>query len=614
MIWPPPPPAEHGENPMRMQSNSEGPNASFTLLKNELRKQVPRISLLVALALIGTGVALIQPYLFKLLIDTAIPAADLRLVGLLLVRMLIVPLLSAGLNSVNHYLRAYIGEGVAQRLRQELFDHLLCVRLAELDQFTSGEHVHRLTRSCGRIGEVYVSEHLLPLAMNAILLIGTLAAMTALHWRLSLLALLAFPLAYLLTRKTRGGAQSHYRDQSDLLEAGQSYLNEVFPGMRAIRASNAQSYEEGRWREWLTAHRNIKARVAAFHELIRIVLPESINQVAAGLVLGYGALEIIQGRLTIGSLVAFIAYLPRAYAVLQALLGAHVNLQEARINAERVDALFALPREPSGHSLLGPGPSIEEKDAETALQPVGASLAFQNVSFDYGRGDFGARDLTFNVAPGEFVGIVGPSGGGKSTIIDLIMGFYTPQSGTITIDGIDLRKLSLESLRSRIGLVSQETFLWNATISENILYPGRDDAGRSRQAAREAQIDEFITGLPDAYQTVVGERGMTLSGGERQRLAIARAFLQRPRLLLLDEATSALDALTEQKVHVAIDKARAGRTAIVVAHRLTTIQHADRILVIDQGRIVEIGSRLELLARQGLFFDLYQAQSLKSEQ
>ena len=373
----------------------------------------------------------------------------MRLIGLLLAGMMIVPALSAGLNSANHYLRVHIGEGVAQRLRQELFDHLLHVRLAELEQFTSGEHVYRLTRSCGRIGEVYVSEHLLPLVMNAILLIGTLAAMTALHWRLSLLALLAFPLAYFLTRKTRGRAQSLYRDQSDLLEAGQSYLHQVFPGLRTIRASNAQSHEEGRWREWLTAHRNIKARVATFHELIRIVLPESINQIAAGLVFGYGAFEIIQGRLSIGSLVAFIAYLPRAYAVLQALLSTHVNLQEARINAEKVADIFALPPEPSGHTLLAPGPPIEEEDVEMTSQPVGASLAFQDVSFNYGRGDFGAQELSFSVEPGEFVGIVGPSGGGKSTIIDLIMGFYTPRSGKIMIDGIDLHELSLDSLRSQ---------------------------------------------------------------------------------------------------------------------------------------------------------------------
>jgi len=450
--------------------------------------------------------------------------------------------------------------------------------------------------------------------MSTILLLGTLAAMTALHWRLTILALLAFPLSYLLTRKTRRQARTLERDFSNTLEAGQSYLNEFFPGMRTIRAFNAEPYENARWQDWLVKHRSIKARVTAFHELIRIVLPETVNYVAAGLVFGYGAFEIIQGRLTIGSLVAFAAYLPRAYAVLQSLLGTHVNLQEARVNAEKVDALFALPHEPSGAMVLTAGDSSQETGGTSMPPLTGAALAFNNVSFDYGRGDFGAQELSFSVEPGEFIGIVGPSGGGKSTIIDLIMGFYTPQSGTIMFDGIDLHELSLESLRSRIGLVSQDTFLWNATIAENILYPGRDDAGRSRQAARATQIDEFITGLPDAYETVVGERGMTLSGGERQRLAIARALLQRPRLLLLDEATSALDALTEQKVRVAIDKARAGRTAIVVAHRLTTILNADRILVIDRGRIVEMGSRTELLARQGLFFDLYQAQSLESEQ
>ena len=583
---------------MRSRVDGEMPKRSFRLLKEELRKQIPRITLLVLLAILGTGVGLIQPLLFKALIDSAIPTADLQLIGLLLAGMVIVPLLSAGLYSANHYLRAYIGESVAQRLRRESFDHLLHVRLAALEQFKTGEHVHRLTSSCGKIGEVYVGNHLLPLMMNAILLVGTLTAMMAFSWRLSLLALLAFPLSYLLTRKTRGHAQALYREFSNALEAGQSYLHEVFPGLRTIRAFNAESYEKGRWQEWVERHWRIKARVATFHELIRIVLPEFINYAAAGLVFGYGAFEIIQGRMTLGRLVAFVAYLPRSYSVLQALLGTHVNLQEARVNAEKVDALFDLAREPTGERLLS-----------STLQ-AGSALAFHNVSFDYGRGDFGAHDLTFRADPGEFIGVVGPSGGGKSTISDLIMGFHAPRSGTITIDGIGLRQLSLASLRSQIGLVSQDTFLWNDSVGANILYPGRsDDWDRKRQAARDAQMDDFITGLPDGYGTVVGERGMTLSGGERQRLAIARALAQRPRLLLLDEATSALDALIEQKVRAAIDKVRAGRTAIVVAHRLITILQADRILVIDQGRIVEIGSLQELLARRGLFFDLYQAQS-----
>ena len=311
---------------MRSPVDSELPKASFTLL--------------FALALVGTAVGLIQPFLFKLLIDTAIPTADVRLIGLLLVGMVIVPVLSAGLNAANHYLRAYIGESVNQRLRHDLFDHLLHARLADLEQFKTGEHLHRLTRSCGRIGDVFVGNHLLPLAMSAILLVGTLAAMTALHWRLTLLALLAFPLSYLITRRTRNHAQTLERDFSNTLEAGQSYLNEFFPGMRTIRAFNAEPFEKARWQDWLVKHRSIIARVTAFHELIRIVLPETVNYVAAGL---------------------------------------------------------------------------------------------------YGRGDFGARDVTFRVEPGEFVGIVGPSDGGKSTIIDLIMGFYTPQSGAIALDGIDHR-------------------------------------------------------------------------------------------------------------------------------------------------------------------------------
>ncbi len=586
------------------------PKSAFTLLKEELKKQIPRIALLFALALISTGIGLIQPFLFKLLIDTAIPTADVRLIGLLLAGMVIVPLLSAGLNAANHYLRAYIGESVNQRLRHDLFDHLLHVRLADLEKFKTGEHLHRLTRSCGRIGDVFVGNHLLPLAMSAILLLGTLAAMTALHWRLTVLALLAFPISYLLTRRTRSHAQSLEHDFSSALEAGQSYLSEFFPGMRTIRAFNAEACEKTRWRDWLAAHRSIKARVEAFHEFIRIVLPETVNYVAAGLVFGYGAFEIIQGRLTIGSLVAFAAYLPRAYSVLQSLLGTHVNLQEARVNAEKVDALFALSLEPSGVRVLSPSGTSREGNVEGAPPPAGAALAFNNVSFDYGRGDFGARDVTFRVEPGEFVGIVGPSGGGKSTIIDLIMGFYTPQSGTIALDGIDLRELSLTSLRDQIGLASQDLFFWNDSISRNISYPRRDeDSGAVGEAARAAQIDEFIAGLPRDYRTVIGERGLTLSGGERQRLAIARALLKRPRLLLLDEATSALDALTEQKVRAAFEQARAGRTAIVVAHRLSTILDADRILVIDQGRIVETGSRDELLTLRGLFYDLYKAQS-----
>ena len=370
---------------MHLREDGDVPTRSFQLLNEELRRQIPRIALLVLLAVVATAVGLIQPLLFKELIDSAIPTADARLIGLLLIAMVIVPVLSAGLHSVNHYLRAFIGEGVAQGLRRELFDHLLHARIAELEKFKTGELISRLTGSCGKIGEVYVANHLLPLVLNAVLLIGTLAAMTALSWRLSLLALLAFPLSYLLTRKTRGHAETLYRSFSNVLEAGQSYLHELFPGQRTVRAFNAEAHEEGRWQEWIERHWRIKARVETFHELIRTILPEFINYVAAGLVFGYGAFEIIQGRLTIGSLVAFVAYLPRSYSVLQALLGTQVNLQEARANAEKIDALFGMTHEPSGDRVL------------SSTQAAGVALGFDNVSFAYGRGDSGVQDLTFNV-------------------------------------------------------------------------------------------------------------------------------------------------------------------------------------------------------------------------
>lgn len=584
---------------MRTHEHNAHSKRSFQLLKMELRGQIPRLILLVALAVVGTGVGLIQPLLFKSLLDDAIPAADVRQIGLLLVGMVIVPVVSACLNSANHYVRAYIGESVSKRLRQELFDHLLHARLEDLERVKVGEQTHRLTSACGKIGEVYVGEHLLPFVMNNILLVGTLIAMASLNLRLFLLALLAFPLSYLLTARTRGYARGLYREFSNVLEDGKSYLYEVFPGLRTIRAFNAEDYENMRWREWAERHWRIKAKVHTFHEMIRTVLPEFINYAAAGLIFGYGAFEIINGRMTVGGLVAFVSYLPRSYSVLQALLGTQMNLQEARVNAEKVDALFGFQREPSGEIALD------------SMSSEGAELNFQNVSFDYGRKGFTVHELSFHAAPGEFIGIVGPSGGGKSTIFDLILGFYAPQSGSIVIDGVELRNLTLSTVRDQIGWVSQDTFLWNDSIDKNIRYPDRsDDMDRIRQVARETQLQEFISGLPGAYQTVVGEHGMTLSGGERQRIAIARALLQHPRLLLLDEATSALDALTEQKVRAAIDQARVGRTTIVVAHRLTTIKQADRILVIDNGRIAEMGTVQELLARRGLFFDLYQAQSL----
>ena len=371
---------------------------------------------------------------------------------------------------------------------------------------------------------------------------------------------------------------------------------------------------------------------------------------------GFGAYEVINGRLSIGGLVAFIIYVPRAYVALAAILDGYVSTGQAKAAAERIDSLLELPREeslPAGQDAgvgfplpkgrmeqatadvargTGNSERLLDEDAKVSVRaepvevrtdtsatatakdaaaPSGAAIEFLEVSFDYGRDGFGLEDVSFRVEPGAFVGVVGPSGGGKSTVIDLLLRFYEPRSGEIRVDGTAIESLPLPYLRGMIGLVPQDVILWNDSISANLTYPAREiTRERLLETAKAAQLHDFVESLPQGYDTPVGERGLALSGGERQRLALCRAILAEPRILLLDEATSSLDALTDQKVRAALETARRGRTTIVVAHRLVTVMHADRILVLDQGRLAQEGTPQTLLAQPGLFRDLYLAQRL----
>jgi len=285
---------------------------------------------------------------------------------------------------------------------------------------------------------------------------------------------------------------------------------------------------------------------------------------------------------------------------MNSLIRTHIGTERVKVAAEKIDEVLALQTERAAAAIELP----MEKN-------VGMAVEFRDVTFHYRRG-FGIENLSFRIEKGEFVGIVGPTGGGKSTIMDLLMGFYVPESGKILVDEADISEVSLPSLRRCIGMVPQEVFLWNTTIRENIIYPNDDVDTRSLlRVIHLTKLDELVEKQPDGLDTVVGENGLALAGGERQRLAIARAIIKEPRILLMDEGTSALDALTEARIRDLIDRAGNGRTKIVIAHRLATVLHADRILVIDDGRIVEAGTVPVLLRQRGLFFKLFQAQSLE---
>lgn len=606
------------------------------------------------LVIVSTGVSLVSPLLVKRLIDEAIPTKDVPLIAWLLVGIVFIPLITMALEAMQNYLRAGIGEVVAQSLRQALFNHLLYVRMQNLDRVSTGRIIHTLTRVCGEIGEKYVTNELLPVFTNAVLLLGTLGVMFFLNGRLLVVSLVAVPFFYLFAHWMRKYAESLDREFLQVLEEGSNYLQDAIPGMRTVRAHTAAPYEAARWLDWLKVHWRIKAKTVSFHTLVLTLPLDLMQNVGIGLVYGYGAYEVINGRLEIGGLVAFILLALRGYMALEAILSGHISTGQAKAAAERIDSLLTLPceetppaaqdavhglpltagqareetaqrargSEQTGHITDSPAtPSFETSEARTASSsvkitknadlPSAAAIEFADVSFDYGRDGFGLEGVSFRVAPGAFVGVVGPSGGGKSTVIDLLLRFYEPRSGEIRVDGTDIEKLPLPHLRGMIGLVPQDVFLWNDSIYANLVYPSR---AVTREhviaAAKSAQLHDFVASLPEGYETLVGERGLALSGGERQRLALCRAILEQPRILLLDEATSALDALTDQKVRAALETARRGRTTIVVAHRLVTVMGADNILVLDEGRLVQEGAPQALLAQPGLFQDLYQAQKL----
>ena len=569
-----------------------------TIILGELRKRMSVIISMVFFLILTILISVTLPLLFKRLVDVTIPQKDLSEAGLLLFALILIPLIAAALNALYEYRRAMIGETVSQALRQKLFKHLVHTKLSDLESTETGHIIHHITRGCGRVGDVYIADELVPLITNGLLFTGALVAMTLINWRLMLITLLAFPPTYLFSKRLENYDRTLSREFFRLLESCSSILQQVFSGIRTVRSFNGEAHEKARWDIWIRQHWAIKAKAEALHNVILILPTHIVDRVLMGVIFGVGAFEIINGSLTIGDLVAFMMYTPFVYTALRAMLQAQVTTTEMSVAIEGLDKFFRYEEERQGGIELtvscGTGPSIE----------------FDHVTFDYGRGDSVVRDVSFSVRPGEFFGIVGESGGGKTTILDLLMGFYAPQSGRILVNGVDIQELSLESLRGHIGLVPQDIFLWNNSIYENITYPDAIGAEAVAEAAEGTNLHAFIKALPEKYETVVGERGLALSGGERQRLAICRAILKQPALLLLDEATSELDALTEEKVQEAFNHAKSGRTTIAVAHRLATVMNADRILVLDGGRVAELGTPEELIAKRQLFYNLYEAQKL----
>ncbi len=560
-------------------------------MRQELRRRWRAVALTVGLMLGGAAVSIVPAVLVAALIDHALPGGDLGLAAVLAGGMAGAALAQLILGSSESYMRGAIGERVSRRLRRQAFDCIAAAELAELEQVPSEQLVFRLTRSCGRIGEWYVSVSLLPAISQALVMVAALTAMLVLAWPLGVLAFVAIPAVTLGVARLGPLSTRLDRRFGRHLERGQIFLQEVLAGMRVVRVFDAAERERQRWLRWLDEHWREKAKDIVLHDLVIAHSGAAAQALVTAAAFGVGAVLIAGGHLSLGGLIAAVALVPRAYVSLQRLLTLQGNRARIEAEYERMDDVFGLAPERTG----GRTPRLPAVDS-------GSRVEFRKATFRYAREDAGVFGVSFSVHPGEFLGIVGETGSGKSTLLDLLVGLYAPHAGSVHVDGIDALEIDLSWLRRQVGFVPQEPKLWDATIADNIRYPtGTAGDAELRQALRDAQLDDFLARLPQGLETIVGELGQSISAGERQRIAIARALLRDPRLLILDEATASLDVVTERDLRRALAASRQGRTLIVVTHRIETVMGADRIVVMDRGQVLEQGAPAELLGAGGRF-------------
>lgn len=627
---------------IRYDEEQDRPDVSSDLLKRVAVHARPYWKGVVIILVTILGISLLSllpPLLIRDLIDTALPDSDIPRLNRLALGMIAVPLVNGLLGVVQRYVSSNIGEGVIFDLRCALYSHLQRMSLRFFTNTQVGELMSRLNNDV--VGaQRAITGTVVTLISNAISLVATLAIMLTLEWRLTLLSVAILPLFVLPARRVGRILRKLARESMESNARMNALMNETLNISGALLAKifGRHRAEEQRFTKRAAAVRDVGVRQAVVGRWFFLAL-SLVGAIGTAFIFWIGGHLVLQGVFTVGTIVAFSVYLRDLYGPLMAMTNARVEFATSMVSFERVFEILDLPHEIS-----------DQPDAKE-LEEVSGHVRFQNVSFSYlehGSAPVGLEEIrrfsrhsmmtpsvkkpakgaaedaeevhaveerlvlknvNFEVLPGEVAALVGPSGAGKTTITYLVPRLYDPTAGVVELDGRDLREVTLDSLASHIGMVTQETYLFHDTVRANLLYANPDATDDEIEAAcKAANIHDFIDSLPERYDTVVGERGYRLSGGEKQRIAIARVILNNPKVLILDEATSHLDSASEALIQEAMEVVMKGRTSLVIAHRLSTIVDADRILVMDQGALVEQGRHEELLAQGGLYARLYETQ------
>ena len=550
----------------------------------------------VLLLLVQSGLALVGPRLTEHALDVAIPHADRGLLTLLAGLYLGSLFAEFVVEYAGTLLTTLVGQRVMYDLRMEIFSQLQRLSIAFFDRNPVGRLMTRVTSDVETLNELF-SSGVVTLFGDLFTLLAIMGMMLAIDWRLALVTFSVIPLVWLTAHVFRRRVREAFRDIRLRLARLNAYLQERLTGMRVVQLFGREEASARRFaelnRDHLAAHLRSITVYAVFFPMV-----ELLTSIAMALLLWYGGLRVLDGTLTVGVLAAFIQYTRRFFQPLQDLSEKVNLLQSAMASSERV---FALLDEPI---------TVREPVSPRQLpRPVRGEVRFEGVWFRYSpEGPWVLRDITFAASPGRTIALVGHTGAGKTTIVSLLLRFYDPERGRITVDGVDIRELPTAALRSLIGFVQQDLFLFTGDILHNLTLDAPIAPVQAHEAARRVGADRFIDRLPETYAHRLGERGRSLSVGERQLLSFARALALDPAILVLDEATSSVDAEAEAQIQAAIAELMAGRTSLVVAHRLSTILHADEILVMHHGEIRERGTHRDLLAAAGLYQRLYQLQ------
>jgi ATP-binding cassette subfamily B protein/subfamily B ATP-binding cassette protein MsbA len=564
-------------------------------LAEYIRPYGRELAMAVVLMAVSSLLSVVAPWIIGRAIDDGIRAGDLRTLRLWTGAFIVAAVGEWLTNRARIATMAYVGTRIVADVRSALFRHLLHLSLGFFDHYAVGRLMSRLGSDVGVI-QNFVTWSITGLARGTLMLVGIVVAMLSLNWRLALVTFTVLPLMAVMTNRWRDRVRQAYRATRQRLSLINGYLNESISGIRVTKsfvreASNLRYFDDLN-RSHFDAQIDATRLTALFFPSVGLM-----GALARALVVGVGGWLVFGEVLTAGTLVAFVLYVGRFFQPIRDLARRYSNFQATMAASERI------------FNLLDTEPELKDSPDAVRLPPVEGHVVLDNVSFTYGEDDLVLKDLSLEARPGERIALVGETGAGKTTVIRLMARFFEVDEGSVRIDGYDVREVTKESLRSQLGIVLQDTFLFSGSVMDNIRY-GRLDAEDEEviAAARAVGAHEFITAFPEGYRTEVGEDGVNLSAGQRQIISFARALLADPRVLIMDEATSSVDTTTENQIQRAVERLLEGRTSVVIAHRLNTVVSADKIIVLDQGETVEQGTHEELLARRGRYYELYAMQ------